>query len=172
MRMAIAAVVATMTSVAMADDIADARRQAVAGRDSYWNCLARSYGRDGNGSLSGQDFTLLVAVLRKAEFSSDACKLPRAAIPRRRCGRPYDDGQQRHRIGPKRCRDGLYQAQGSVQVAPPKESFPIVYDALYVYSTGAIFRDISRSRGNRGRSRWTRRKWRASWVRLSRPWCW
>jgi hypothetical protein len=33
MRMVIAAVVATMTSVAMADDVADARRQAVAGRD-------------------------------------------------------------------------------------------------------------------------------------------
>ena len=61
MRMVIAAVVVTMTSVAMADDIADARRQAVAGRDSYWNCLAREYGRDGNSSRSAQDFTLLVA---------------------------------------------------------------------------------------------------------------
>jgi len=61
MRMVIAAVVVTMTSVAMADEIADARRQAVAGRDSYWSCLAREYGRDGNSSLSGQDFTLLVA---------------------------------------------------------------------------------------------------------------
>jgi hypothetical protein len=61
MRMVIAAVVVTMTSVAMADEIADARRQAVVGRDSYWNCLAREYGREGNSSLSGQDFTLLVA---------------------------------------------------------------------------------------------------------------
>ena len=61
MRMAIAAVVATMTSVAMADDIADARRQAVAGRDSYWNCLAQEYNRDSNKAMSGQDFTSLLA---------------------------------------------------------------------------------------------------------------
>jgi hypothetical protein len=61
MRMVIAAMVAMTTSVAMADDIADAHRQAVAGRDSYWNCLAREYGRDGNWSLSGRDFTSLVA---------------------------------------------------------------------------------------------------------------
>jgi len=50
-----------MTSAAMADDIADAHRQSVAGRDSYWNCLAREYARDGNRKLSGQDFTSLVA---------------------------------------------------------------------------------------------------------------
>jgi hypothetical protein len=61
MRMVIAAVVAMTTSIAMADDIADTRRQAVAGRDAYWNCLAREYGRDGNRNLSGRDFTSLVA---------------------------------------------------------------------------------------------------------------
>jgi hypothetical protein len=61
MRMIIAAVVAMTTSVAMAEDIADAHRLAVAGRDSYWNCLAREYTRDGNRNLSGQDFTSLVA---------------------------------------------------------------------------------------------------------------
>jgi ABC-type phosphate transport system auxiliary subunit len=61
MRMIIAAVVAMTTSVAMAEDIADAHRLAVAGRDAYWNCLAREYTRDGNRNLSGQDFTSLVA---------------------------------------------------------------------------------------------------------------
>jgi hypothetical protein len=61
MRVLIAAALAMMTSAAMADDIADAHREAVAGRDSYWNCLAREYARDGNRSLSGQDFTSLVA---------------------------------------------------------------------------------------------------------------
>jgi len=61
MRMVIAAALAMMTSAAMADDIADAHRQAVAGRDSYWNCLSREYTRDGNRNLSGQDFTSLVA---------------------------------------------------------------------------------------------------------------
>ncbi len=43
MRMVIAAALAMTTSFAMADDIADAHRQAVAGRDSYWNCLAREF---------------------------------------------------------------------------------------------------------------------------------
>ena len=61
MRMVIAGVVAMATSVAMADDIADAHRRAVAGRDSYWNCLSREYTRDGNRNLSGKDFTSLVA---------------------------------------------------------------------------------------------------------------
>jgi len=61
MRALIVAMVAMMTSAAMADDIADARRQAVGGRDSYWNCLSREYTRDGNRNLSGQDFTSLVA---------------------------------------------------------------------------------------------------------------
>jgi len=61
MRMVIAAALAMTTSFAMADDIADAHRQAVAGRDAYWNCLAREYTRDGNKNLSGRDFTSLVA---------------------------------------------------------------------------------------------------------------
>ena len=61
MRMVIAAMVAMMTSAAMAGEIEDAHRQAVAGRDSYWNCLSREYTRDGSRNLSGQDFTSLVA---------------------------------------------------------------------------------------------------------------
>jgi hypothetical protein len=61
MRALIAAALAMMTSVAMAGEIEDAHRQAVAGRDAYWNCLAREYTRDGNKSLSGRDFTSLVA---------------------------------------------------------------------------------------------------------------
>lgn len=61
MRAAMVAVIAMTASVAMADDIDDAHRQAVAGRDSYWNCLAQEYQRDGNKSMSGQDFTLRIA---------------------------------------------------------------------------------------------------------------
>ncbi len=56
MRMVIAAVVAMMISAAMADELEDARRLAVAGRDSYWKCLAREYSRDSNKSMSGEDF--------------------------------------------------------------------------------------------------------------------
>ena len=56
MRMVIAAVVAMMISAAMADELEDAHRLAVAGRDSYWKCLAREYSRDSNKSMSGEDF--------------------------------------------------------------------------------------------------------------------
>jgi hypothetical protein len=61
MRAMILAVVAMMPSVAMADEIEDAHRQAVAGRDTYWNCLAQQYNRDGNKGMSGPDFTSLIA---------------------------------------------------------------------------------------------------------------
>jgi hypothetical protein len=61
MRIMMVAVLAMTASAAMADDIGDAHRQAISGRDSYWNCLAREYQRDGNNGLSGQDFTSLIA---------------------------------------------------------------------------------------------------------------
>lgn len=61
MRMAIAAVLAMTASAAIADDIADAQRQAVVGRDSYWRCLAQEYSRFGNRSLSDQEFALRIA---------------------------------------------------------------------------------------------------------------
>jgi hypothetical protein len=48
-------------SVAWADDLGDAHRLAVSGRDSYWNCLAREYSRDSNKGMSGGDFTSLIA---------------------------------------------------------------------------------------------------------------
>lgn len=61
MRSMILAVLAMTSSVALADEVDDAHRLAVSGRDSYWNCLAREYQRDSNNSLSGQDFTSLIA---------------------------------------------------------------------------------------------------------------
>jgi hypothetical protein len=61
MRVLIAAVVALTASVAMADDLDDAHRQALAGRDSYWNCLAEEYSRDRNEGMSGEQFTALIA---------------------------------------------------------------------------------------------------------------
>jgi len=61
MQAMILAVMAMMPSAAMADEIEDAHRQAVAGRDSYWNCLAREYTRDSNKGMSGPDFTSLIA---------------------------------------------------------------------------------------------------------------
>jgi len=53
MRMVIVAALAMTTSVAAADDTEDAHRQAISGRDSYWNCLAREYTRDSNKAMSG-----------------------------------------------------------------------------------------------------------------------
>jgi hypothetical protein len=67
MRMAIAAGVAMMISAAMADELEDAHRLAVAGRDSYWKCLARGYSRDGNQSMSGQDFASHLASVCASE---------------------------------------------------------------------------------------------------------
>jgi hypothetical protein len=61
MRAIIVAVVAMIGSTALAEDLQDAHRQAVSGRDSYWNCLAREYQRQDNRDMSGPDFTSLIA---------------------------------------------------------------------------------------------------------------
>jgi hypothetical protein len=61
------AALAMTTSAAMADEIEDAHRQAVSGRDSYWNCLAQEYSRDGNKGMSGKDFTTLIASVCASE---------------------------------------------------------------------------------------------------------
>ena len=68
MRMVIAAVAAMIISAAIADELGDARRLAVAGRDSYWKCLAREYSRDSNNkSMSGQDFASHLASVCASE---------------------------------------------------------------------------------------------------------
>jgi len=67
MRMVIAAVVAMRISAAMADELEDAHRLAVGGRDSYWKCLAREYSRDSNKSMSGEDFACHLASVCASE---------------------------------------------------------------------------------------------------------
>jgi hypothetical protein len=52
---------ALSTSAAMADELERAQKQTREGRDAYWNCLAEEYTRDSNKTLSGQDFTSLIA---------------------------------------------------------------------------------------------------------------
>jgi hypothetical protein len=71
MRMIMAAVLAmtASASVAMADEIEDAHRQAISSRDSYWNCLAQQYSQ-GNKSMSDQDFTLHIASVCPSERQS------------------------------------------------------------------------------------------------------
>jgi hypothetical protein len=67
MRTVMAAVLAMTASAAMADDIDDAHRLAVSGRDSYWHCLAQEYTQDSNRSMSGQDFTVHIASVCPSE---------------------------------------------------------------------------------------------------------
>jgi hypothetical protein len=59
--MVIATAMAMTASVAVADDVGDAHRLAISGRDSYWNCLAQEYTRDSNKVMSEPDFTLQIA---------------------------------------------------------------------------------------------------------------
>jgi len=67
MRALIVAALAMTVSAALADEIDDAHRLAVSGRDAYWNCLAREYQKDGNRGMSGQDFTSLIAGICPSE---------------------------------------------------------------------------------------------------------
>ena len=67
MRAIVLAMVAITSTVAMADEVDDAHRLAVAGRDDYWNCLAREYPRDNNRNLSEQDFGALIAAACASE---------------------------------------------------------------------------------------------------------
>ena len=52
---------ATISSAAMADEVDDAHKLAITGRDAYWNCLAREYPRDSNKTMSDQEFSSLIA---------------------------------------------------------------------------------------------------------------
>ena len=57
MRMILALALAVGASAAYADDVQDAHKLALQGRDSYWNCLAREYARPDAKTMSAQDFT-------------------------------------------------------------------------------------------------------------------
>ncbi|AUC98046.1 hypothetical protein CWS35_30225 [Bradyrhizobium sp. SK17] len=66
MRMLVAAALlvassAAISSTAMADEVDDAHKLAITGRDAYWNCLAREYPRDSNKAMSDQEFSSLIA---------------------------------------------------------------------------------------------------------------
>jgi hypothetical protein len=61
MRFLVAAASMVVASTAVAGDIDDAHRQALTGRDAYWNCLAREYSRGGNDGMSGADFVQRIA---------------------------------------------------------------------------------------------------------------
>lgn len=67
MRAFTVAMAAITASVAAAGEVDDAHRLAVAGRDSYWNCLAREYAQDRQNRASGQEFTALLAGACRSE---------------------------------------------------------------------------------------------------------
>jgi hypothetical protein len=54
-------------SGALADELGDAHKLALQGRDSYWNCLAREYQSDGTKNMSAQDFTADIASVCPSE---------------------------------------------------------------------------------------------------------
>ncbi len=61
MRMILALALAVGASAAYADDVQDAHKLALQGRDSYWNCLAREFTRPDAKAMSAQDFTANIA---------------------------------------------------------------------------------------------------------------
>lgn len=61
MRIAMALAFALVGSSALADEIGEAHKLALQGRDSYWNCLAREYSPERIKTMSAQDFTADVA---------------------------------------------------------------------------------------------------------------
>jgi hypothetical protein len=70
MRMVMVAVLAMTASGALADELADAHKLALQGRDTYWTCLAREYSRDGTGTMSEQEFTSDIASVCPSERQS------------------------------------------------------------------------------------------------------
>jgi hypothetical protein len=67
MRIAMALAFIFAASSAVADEIDEAHKLALQGRDSYWNCLAREYSPDHIKTMSAQDFTADVAAACASE---------------------------------------------------------------------------------------------------------
>jgi hypothetical protein len=67
MRTIIALALTFAASGALADELGDAHKLALQGRDSYWNCLAREYQSDGTMKMSAQDFTADIASVCPSE---------------------------------------------------------------------------------------------------------
>ena len=67
MRMIGMAILLMTGSAAIADEIEDAHKRAVIGRDAYWNCLAREYPLESNKAISLEDFESLIATVCPSE---------------------------------------------------------------------------------------------------------
>jgi hypothetical protein len=58
------------TSVAIADDLGEAHRHALAARDSYWTCLAEKHVSVNSRNRTAQDFALYVSGVCPSERQS------------------------------------------------------------------------------------------------------
>jgi hypothetical protein len=67
MRILIAALVVMTSFPVLADEVGEARKLAVSGRDAYWNCLAREYPRESNKNMPEQEFGALIAAACASE---------------------------------------------------------------------------------------------------------
>ncbi len=67
MRIILALALALVATSAWADEIEDAHRLALQGRDSYWNCLAREYSRNGTKGMTAKDFTADIEAICPSE---------------------------------------------------------------------------------------------------------
>jgi hypothetical protein len=67
MRMMIALALACIASSALADEVEDAHKEAIRGRDTYWNCLAREYSPDHIKTMSIEEFTADIAGACRSE---------------------------------------------------------------------------------------------------------
>ena len=61
------ALVSAASSALASDEVEEAHHQALQGRDSYWNCLAREYSPDHIKTMSAQDFTADIAAACPSE---------------------------------------------------------------------------------------------------------
>jgi len=75
MRTIIALALTLAASGAFADELQDAHRLALQGRDFYWNCLAREYQNDGTRNMSAQDFTADIASICPSERQNFRARL-------------------------------------------------------------------------------------------------
>ena len=67
MRIIISLTLTLAASGALGDEIGDAHKLALQGRDSYWNCLAREYQNEGTKNMSARDFTTSIASVCPSE---------------------------------------------------------------------------------------------------------
>ena len=143
MRIVIAAALVLTSSVAIADEVEDAHRLAVSGRDAYWNCLAREYPRDSNKTMSEQDFASLIARVCASErqnFRVSLVDFLSLQFPNEDAGTHLTTANRAIELAQKDIVTAFVKAQGRREIAS------------LAYSAVPIFRDIESGPQARGLS--------------------